>query len=390
MRNFIAALIFFLPALSCFTQSPADSDKDGIPDSEDACPFQKGTKTNKGCPEENAGNASNSSSYCRYITAMKEASLKNFMDAIDVTRPIVKGPGNTNHNYNSSIRLENYNQTLIGFNGGDREINYKDAPYCFSICTMSFNSKSDAQNEFNRIVKELESCMEVSYPPYHDDNDCKECGNSRAYFKLKKLKDINEHNYDLECRFFLKQKNGTYTIDFEVLKPIGGNNFTNTTIKNQSSTGLPVTENEKEILEIKIALEFFDITEDAVNIDGSYSKFKKGSPVKLEKEDVYDITQNLKLPELIKANLYIANKTEGTTGIVAEIPSKITRYYIEALKKMTKSQDSNEEIGEVIISKENGYTRYKYKNKMLGASLIVISDYDNANQNDVIGFLSVF
>lgn len=40
--------VFFTPS---FAQT-ADSDGDGVPDSEDVCPHEKGTKANKGCPEK--------------------------------------------------------------------------------------------------------------------------------------------------------------------------------------------------------------------------------------------------------------------------------------------------------------------------------------------------
>jgi len=44
----IQSLIF---SLLLMAQSPPDSDGDGISDSEDVCPFTKGTKASKGCPE---------------------------------------------------------------------------------------------------------------------------------------------------------------------------------------------------------------------------------------------------------------------------------------------------------------------------------------------------
>lgn len=50
--------IFFLffalsVVLSSYAQNQNDTDKDGIPDSQDVCPFEKGTIANKGCPVSN-------------------------------------------------------------------------------------------------------------------------------------------------------------------------------------------------------------------------------------------------------------------------------------------------------------------------------------------------
>ena len=44
----LALLITF--GLISFSQTPPDDDNDSVPNSEDECPFIKGTKENKGCP----------------------------------------------------------------------------------------------------------------------------------------------------------------------------------------------------------------------------------------------------------------------------------------------------------------------------------------------------
>ena len=105
---------------------------------------------------------------------------------------------------------------------------------------------------------------------------------------------------------------------------------------------------------------------------------------------MYNITDQLALAKLIKASLYVATRPEGTSGIVAEIPSSITASYIGALKTMVRSAGSNEVIGEIITTRESGLTKYKYRSKMLDATLMVIMDYDDIGKNDNLAFLSIY
>lgn len=55
MKWFLVGIFVFISTVKIVAQA-ADSDKDGIPDSEDLCPTVKGTKANKGCPDATAGN----------------------------------------------------------------------------------------------------------------------------------------------------------------------------------------------------------------------------------------------------------------------------------------------------------------------------------------------
>lgn len=53
MKNLLAFLSCLLLSAMLFAQIPPDDDGDGVPNSEDLCPTTKGTKANRGCPEEN-------------------------------------------------------------------------------------------------------------------------------------------------------------------------------------------------------------------------------------------------------------------------------------------------------------------------------------------------
>lgn len=53
MKNILCILYCVLFSATLFAQVPPDDDGDGVPNSEDLCPTTKGTKANKGCPEEN-------------------------------------------------------------------------------------------------------------------------------------------------------------------------------------------------------------------------------------------------------------------------------------------------------------------------------------------------
>jgi len=56
MKNLFAFLNCILLSSFLFAQTPPDDDGDGVPNSEDLCPTTKGTKANKGCPEEKKTN----------------------------------------------------------------------------------------------------------------------------------------------------------------------------------------------------------------------------------------------------------------------------------------------------------------------------------------------
>jgi hypothetical protein len=58
MKNLFLSALLITFGLISFSQAPPDDDNDGVPNSEDACPSVKGTKANKGCPENNVNTTS--------------------------------------------------------------------------------------------------------------------------------------------------------------------------------------------------------------------------------------------------------------------------------------------------------------------------------------------
>jgi hypothetical protein len=177
---FIFGIIF---SAGAFSQLP-DSDGDGVNDSNDACPFVKGTKGNKGCPEENIPVA------CNYITAAS-------FDAV-----LLAVCNNTAHRQ-VRAKLDNNKNLLTGFTKNGIAQNfpvfYKQTdPNNYSVSIGLSNRLSDTTailNCINRLFRESSVCnglykqVQLTYTPasqkYADVYATDESG---VFFYLEKVK----------------------------------------------------------------------------------------------------------------------------------------------------------------------------------------------------------
>lgn len=151
------ALIF---SLLLMAQGPPDSDGDGISDSEDVCPFTKGTKAAKGCPEETKP------APCTYITP---ASFDAVLTALC---------NNTTHRQ-VKAKLENNKNLLTSFakNGTAQNlpVYYKQTgPDNYTLTLALSNRPADTTTILdciNRLFRESAVCngqykrVQLTYTP---------------------------------------------------------------------------------------------------------------------------------------------------------------------------------------------------------------------------------
>ena len=146
-KLFLSALLITFGLIS-FSQAPPDDDNDGIPNSEDLCPKTKGTKANKGCPE-NATEKAGSTSFLtnkEFETIMDAVCYRNQSSLINTGIP---------------IEADGTQQTTLPFTGPKKEFpvyynENKNQIYTSTIIILSENG-NDLEPAFNEIVNKAQS-----------------------------------------------------------------------------------------------------------------------------------------------------------------------------------------------------------------------------------------
>ncbi|HMT72355.1 MAG TPA: hypothetical protein PKD16_19475, partial [Saprospiraceae bacterium] len=170
---------------------------------------------------------------------------------------------------------------------------------------------------------------------------------------------------------------------------VTGNNKTVTNEEYKNYTALPPA--NPLLLETEIQLGLARIITKQANLEGSFDSMRIGTPKKLENEEVYDIVDQLSLPNIAEAQLFVAKNEKGTRGVVINIDPAITSYYISAAKGMTKDPVINKEIATVTTEKSNnGGTKYIYKSLINDYKLFLIIDYPDSKKKDDLLFFSVY
>jgi hypothetical protein len=180
----IAAGIAILFCNVMLAQGQPDQDGDGVSDSNDACPFVKGVKTNNGCPAENIPVT------CNYITA---ASFNAILSAIC---------NNTAHRQ-VKTKVENNKSLLTSFTKNGAAKNFpvfysQTDPNNYTISIGLSNRLSDTTailSCINRLFSESSACnslykrVQLTYTPasqrYSDVYATDEGG---VFFYLEKVK----------------------------------------------------------------------------------------------------------------------------------------------------------------------------------------------------------
>ena len=146
-KLFLSALLITFGLIS-FSQAPPDDDNDGIPNSEDLCPKTKGTKANKGCPE-NATEKAGSTSFLtnkEFETIMDAVCYRNQSSLINTGIP---------------IEADGTQQTTLPFTGPKKEFpvyynENKNQIYTSTIIILSENG-NDLEPAFNEIVNKAQN-----------------------------------------------------------------------------------------------------------------------------------------------------------------------------------------------------------------------------------------
>jgi len=146
-KLFLSALLITFGLIS-FSQAPPDDDNDGIPNSEDLCPKTKGTKANKGCPE-NATEKAGSTSFLtnkEFETIMDAVCYRNQSSLINTGIP---------------IEADGTQQTTLPFTGPKKEFpvyynENKNQIYTSTTIILSDNG-NDLEPVFNEIVNKAQS-----------------------------------------------------------------------------------------------------------------------------------------------------------------------------------------------------------------------------------------
>jgi hypothetical protein len=144
MKTFFVILGMLLSILS-FSQV-ADDDNDCIPNSEDLCPKTKGTKANKGCPE-NATEKAGSTSFLtnkEFETIMDAVCLRTQSQLINTTIPVA---------------ADGMQQTTLPFTGPQKQfpIYYnenKNEIFTTTIIILSAN-ENDLEPAYNELVNKI-------------------------------------------------------------------------------------------------------------------------------------------------------------------------------------------------------------------------------------------
>lgn len=136
-------------------------------------------------------------------------------------------------------------------------------------------------------------------------------------------------------------------------------------------------------MEEKILKGLTKLYKSALASGGSFEEFKKGTSEITELTQVYNVTAQLQLESVNKANLFVPKQSGYINGLAIDIAGTSTAAYLSVLNKMTRSAET---AGEITAEKKNGLTRYSYQSKALKTELISLLDFEQAAYNDVLLF----
>lgn len=162
---------------------------------------------------------------------------------------------------------------------------------------------------------------------------------------------------------------------------------TNSTYKNY--TVLPPA-NEPLFINV-IQLGISEIFREQFNLNSSFNTMRKGTPEKTDNAVVYDVLDQIRLPNIAVASLYVARNDKGTSGLIMNIDPAVTSYYIHAIKTMNIVSAGSGETATVTSEKnDNGETTYRYRSGILNITLMIIVDYPDPARKDDVMFLPVY